>query len=396
MILLDGFRDQIDYLLSTYAPRYKQSIDTPSKPLVDTYLGFFKSFLQTGQSFEQTYSTLITWALSDISVEQTLGGTNHFPTTPVFVSGGDPSAWIQQLNATELVNTLYGANAPANIRTALIQEIEAGTFSRADFVSAFLDVKVSDGIAVPTVNDIHATLSEFFLTPNTLQFDADYALTHIYLGAFGRAPDGDGLAYWKAKVAEIGIARTTDALYQGGLDNGELNANVSNTEFVTNFYQSILGRTPDAAGLNFWVDKLDAGHLDRGFAIHAFVEGISAGRDAKYANNKALVAQEFADATAGTSLSLSTLLKAAKAVLAGVNETDYSAMVAFESVIDGSVFTKAATTAKIASLSWLETQADLVFDDDADDQNDDASDDSVDAAGIALVGITADNADIVL
>jgi hypothetical protein len=403
MLLLNDFRDQIEYLLSTYAPRYKQSIEsTSSTALEDTYVQFFENMLRSGNSFEQSYGTLVSWALSDISQEQTFGGTNHFPTTPVFVNRSDPSIWIQKLNATELVNTLYGASAPANIRTTLIQEIEAGTLSSTDFVAAFLNAKVSDGIAVPTVNDIHTAVSEFFLTPSTLLFDTDYALTHIYLGAFGRAPDGDGLAYWKAKVGEIGIERTTEALYQGGLDNGELKANVSNTEFVTNFYTSILGRAPDASGLAFWVGKLDAGQLERGVAIYSFVEGISSGtgtayeRDAKYVNNKALVAQEFAGETVGTQLSLATLLKAAKAALEGVNETDYTAMVALESVIDGSLFTKAATTAKVAKIAWLDTDADLLFTDDADAQNDDADDGTAEDAGIALVGITADNAEIVL
>ncbi|SHE85017.1 Ca2+-binding protein, RTX toxin-related [Lampropedia hyalina DSM 16112] len=41
--------------------------------------------------------------------------------------------------------------------------------------------------------------------------------------------------------------------------------------FVTNLYQDVLGRTPDATGLTYWVDQLEAGSISRAEVINEFV-----------------------------------------------------------------------------------------------------------------------------
>jgi hypothetical protein len=49
-------------------------------------------------------------------------------------------------------------------------------------------------------------------------------------------------------------------------------ANPSNGDFVTALYQTVLNRLPDAAGLAFWVDKLDAGAITRPDTLIGFSE----------------------------------------------------------------------------------------------------------------------------
>lgn len=393
---------QFAHFMSTYAPYTTKVLDPLSTggSWLASVSSFVDELLGYGEPIEYVYEQIMFSLLRQAQVyEPRYGGTQPFPNTPGAVLDETREQWYAKLNPFDLVNFLYGSTIPAATRTELVKQINDGSLSKSDFAGAFLTAKVTSGISVPTVDNILKAVAELTLTPDTVQFDDDHVLTHIYLGAFGRAPDGDGLAYWKAKVDEIGIVRTTEALYQGGLDNNELDGTVSNTAFVTAFYQSILGRAPDAGGLAFWVGKLDAGELDRGFAIHAFVEGTSDGRDAKYVNNKALVAQAFADATVGKPAT-AALLKAAENVLASVNEKDVTALAALDAIADGSAFSLPATTAKIATFDGLDAGAYVLFHDDTRDQTNGADDAGAqpadthedDHTGIGLVGVaTADS-----
>jgi len=87
-------------------------------------------------------------------------------------------------------------------------------------------------------------------------------LSELYVAMFGRAPDAGGLEYWSnelssGKVPNLqGIAQlmyeTGDAraYYPVGADNGTV---------ISSFYQNVLGRTPDAEGLAYWVNELSSG-----------------------------------------------------------------------------------------------------------------------------------------
>lgn len=390
MISIQKIRDQLNYLIPTYMPKYKiksETRDNPGENVVDSWISGIEQTLAWGGKLDLAYKNMLSHMLDLISFEshKINGGENHFPNTPVNEAVEFTHIWLPKLVPADLVNAFYGPNIPTATYTTLVRQIETSALDRTDFTAAFLTAKINDGIAMPTVEDILIRADALNLTPHTLQFDDDHILTHIYLGAFGRAPDGDGLAYWKAKVDEIGIKPTVEAMYQGGLANGELSASVSNVAFVTAFYHAILGRAPDDTGLPFWAGKLDAGHLDRGFAIHAFVEGTSNGRDAKFVNNKALVAQAFADATVGKAAT-PALLKAAKDVLANVHERDYSARDALDAIADGSIFKTSTSTPKTANFDWLD--AHLLFNpDEADEPHADTQNTS-DNAGVELLGVS--------
>jgi Ca2+-binding RTX toxin-like protein len=80
----------------------------------------------------------------------------------------------------------------------------------------------------------------------------------LYQAAFDRKPDDGGLSYWirqadaGASLKDIAQAFTSSnefvQMYSSAPDNAGL---------VMRFYQNVLDRTPDAAGLSFWVDLLD-------------------------------------------------------------------------------------------------------------------------------------------
>ena len=62
---------------------------------------------------------------------------------------------------------------------------------------------------------------------------------------------------------------------QGFIDSPEFSAaygSLSNSDFVTQLYANVLHRAPDAAGLKFHVDLLNAGNISRAQDLVGFSE----------------------------------------------------------------------------------------------------------------------------
>jgi hypothetical protein len=83
-------------------------------------------------------------------------------------------------------------------------------------------------------------------------------LAQEYQNLLGRAPDAAGLQNWLGQLQKGVPAEVVEAGIAG---SGEYVANHSNdpTAFVTGLYTDLLGRDPDAAGFNYWTNRLAAG-----------------------------------------------------------------------------------------------------------------------------------------
>ena len=86
------------------------------------------------------------------------------------------------------------------------------------------------------------------------------AIARIYLAAFGRPPDLDGLQSYTAQVdggtlSLAQVAATAPSSYEFQARYGSL----SNADFVTQLYKNADGRTPDPGGLAAYTNTLDAG-----------------------------------------------------------------------------------------------------------------------------------------
>ena len=93
-----------------------------------------------------------------------------------------------------------------------------------------------------------------FLNAPTAQL-ADLGL--LYGAILGRAPDLPGINYWaKEGLPASQAAALMLASAEWATNGGQA---LTDTAFVQRVYEQALGRTADAAGLAFWVDKLDAG-----------------------------------------------------------------------------------------------------------------------------------------
>jgi len=107
---------------------------------------------------------------------------------------------------------------------------------------------------------------------------AEFAqIVELYIAYFDRAPDALGLAFWGNAYADGLSLEDMAALF---IDQNETRVtypnDMSNSDFATAVYENVLGRVPDAAGFNFWVDLLDAGSVERDTFILSVLDGAKA------------------------------------------------------------------------------------------------------------------------
>ena len=96
-------------------------------------------------------------------------------------------------------------------------------------------------------------------------------VTRLYYSVFGRSPDLSGLRYWMG-VRQSGA--TLEQIAFEFLRSNEfvaLSSASSDAEIVAAVYSRVLGRTPDAAGLAYWIDLIATGQL----TVPGFVAVIS-------------------------------------------------------------------------------------------------------------------------
>ncbi|MGZ3183890.1 MAG: DUF4214 domain-containing protein [Telluria sp.] len=81
----------------------------------------------------------------------------------------------------------------------------------------------------------------------------------LYQAAFNRVPDPAGLGYWtEALQGGLPLLGAASAFY-GSAEFQATYGQVSDLQFVTLLYKNVLGRAPDQAGSDYWVQALGAG-----------------------------------------------------------------------------------------------------------------------------------------
>ena len=99
-------------------------------------------------------------------------------------------------------------------------------------------------------------------------FERTYFVYRLYANCLGRYPDISGLENW---CVQLKNGYTGAKIVQGFVCSNEYKSkNTSNTEFVTMLYNTLLGRGPDATGLNNWVAQLNSGK-SRNYVINGFL-----------------------------------------------------------------------------------------------------------------------------
>ncbi|MGF6347215.1 Ca2+-binding RTX toxin-like protein [Variovorax sp. W2I14] len=85
------------------------------------------------------------------------------------------------------------------------------------------------------------------------------AVFRLYQAAFARDPDIGGLQSWVGALKNGATLKTIATAFAQSSEFQTTYAGLDNTQFVTRLYQNVLGRAPDAGGLESWLRSLNAG-----------------------------------------------------------------------------------------------------------------------------------------
>lgn len=105
---------------------------------------------------------------------------------------------------------------------------------------------------------------------DAVETSAIEALVQLYIGYFGRAPDAQGMLFWLNAITDgVDLSQVAALFYDQPETRAHLSAAQDTEGFVAATYAKVLGRAPDAGGLEFWSRVLDAGQIDEaGFIKH--------------------------------------------------------------------------------------------------------------------------------
>jgi hypothetical protein len=96
-------------------------------------------------------------------------------------------------------------------------------------------------------------------------------LIRLYAAYFGRPPDAAGLQYWLAKRANGRTLDRISSTFAASEEFKRSTGSLDDAAFVRFVYAKVLGRSPDASGLAYWVKRLGSGWA-RGRVMTAFSE----------------------------------------------------------------------------------------------------------------------------
>ena len=96
----------------------------------------------------------------------------------------------------------------------------------------------------------------------------------LYNASFKRLPDPDGLKYWIGKYnsGENDERAVASSFLVSAEFKERYGENVSDTTYVNNLYQNVLGRDADTGGLNYWLGQLNSGAETRYEVLLGFAE----------------------------------------------------------------------------------------------------------------------------
>lgn len=126
-------------------------------------------------------------------------------------------------------------------------------------------VNIADTVENRDGTDTLERIERFVFNDSTLAIDTGAgesagAIARIYQGALDRAGDSSGLGYW---ISQLDNGNTLADVASGFINSNEFLTNygsdLSDSQFITNLYSNMLGRTPDAAGYEYWLTEMQNG-----------------------------------------------------------------------------------------------------------------------------------------
>jgi len=148
-------------------------------------------------------------------------------------------------------------------------------------------------------------------------------LAELYISILGRAPDAAGLDYWLADLARGVTLEQIGANWMNA--QPEVSARYQGLgfdEFVTAIYQNVLGRDPDTPGLEYWLPQVESGTIPREVFVNAIIAGAKApsggASDAALLSNRTEIGLQFASLNINVGTLAADVIKLATADPASV------------------------------------------------------------------------------
>src|SRR5690606_34006407 len=243
----------------------------------------------------------------------------------------------------DLIVDFYYPDASPQDRSTLIDSLNNGAIDHYDFlhgwtaVSPYVERPSADTVlyAIHAAGHGEPVLPEIDLDLHGLgEPNLDF-LVGMYVSAFGRAPEHEGLAYWAGQLADDlnqgwppDDARKAVAslMYASGAANGEAQAHLDDAAYVNHLYASMLNREPDARGAAYWTKHLREGGERSEFIAVMLASALESTGDDAYLAARITVAKYVAQ----EAISGDTEAMDLAAVLAGV----YNGATAWRAIVD--------------------------------------------------------------
>lgn len=176
--------------------------------------------------------------------------------------------------------------------------------------------------AIPLL--FHIIFSGVFLGVPVQAASFDDQVQTMYVAYYSRPGDPAGIVWWSSQLQSAGgdLGTIIDAFGNSDEYNDRF-ANQSSAQQITNIYQSLFGRNPDAAGLDFYLSELESGRLSLASIALDIANGVTTGTDdATIVANKLAVANSYSEAVFANNLEYrSAQIGSAVALLANVDAT---------------------------------------------------------------------------
>jgi hypothetical protein len=119
-------------------------------------------------------------------------------------------------------------------------------------------------------------VSTVYFTDGALRFDTDGVggqAYRVYQAAFNRTPDLGGLGFWiSAMEGGTSLASVANGFVSSQEFHDVYGAKPTNHDIVDKFYQNVLHRPGEPAGIDFWVGQLDKGAVSVADVLVGFSE----------------------------------------------------------------------------------------------------------------------------
>lgn len=234
-------------------------------------------------AFDKVYETTTTTSTTDA------GGTDIVISSVTY----SLSSYVENLTLTgslringignSLSNTIIG-NSEANILTGGAGNdtllggdgVDTSSYQNTRSQYTLTNNGASYVVSGPDGADTLTNIERIQFIDTSVALDTDGVAGkayRIYQAAFDRTPDHAGLGYW---INSMDNGFSLEEVAYSFLDSQEFQtlygANPTSEAFVTLLYNNVLNRAPDVAGIQYWLNEFQSGIIDKAGALASFSE----------------------------------------------------------------------------------------------------------------------------